>query len=105
MKKESIDLGEYEVSKWLCDTGWPTMVTDIDEMIHIYHEWQKTINMNRQGDAYREDILIQMISARMRHIHPDPRDASVITAMLILHATYLAKAEGVPSPDLIKRIH
>lgn len=104
MNNDSIDLGDYEVTAWLRETGWPTMENDIHEMIHIYHEWQQTKNMHKDA-TYQEDILIQMISTRMRHIHPNSRDASVISAMLIIHAAYLARTDGVPSPGLIRRLH
>jgi hypothetical protein len=105
MTKEVHDLGEYEVTVWLRETGWPTKEYDIDEMIRIYHEWQLTVNMSDETGAYNEEVLIQMIFSRIRHLHPNPRDACVITAMLILHAAYLARAEHVFSPGLTDRLH
>jgi len=105
MTKEIFEIEDYEVSQWLEETHWPSRETDIDEMVLIYHQWQQTTARHGQTGELDEERLVQMTLQRMRHIHPNRRDACVITALLILQTAFLAKSEGVYSPGLISRLH
>ena len=105
MTKEILEADDYEVSQWLEKTHWPTRETDIDEMVMIYHQWQQTTVRSTQTGELDEELLVQMTLKRMRHIHPNQRDACVITALLILQTAFVARNEGVYSPGLTKRLH
>jgi len=105
MTKEILEVEDYEVSNWLEETHWPSRETDIDEMVLIYHQWQQTTARSGQTRELDEEHLIQMTLKRMRHIHPNPRDACVITALLILQTAFVARSEGVYSPSLTSRLH
>ena len=99
------DNNDYEVSRWLEETEWPTREDDINEMVEIYQQWQQTSPRCMKTGALNEELLVQMTIKRMRQIHQNKRDASIITALLILQTAYVAKSEGVYSPTLTHRIH
>lgn len=96
---------DYEVSSWLEETEWPTRENDVNEMVNIYHQWQQTLPRCMETYALNIELLVQMTLKRMRHIRPNERDASIITALLILQTAYVAKQEGIYSPGLTRRIH
>jgi len=105
MTKKILEVEDYEVSNWLEETHWPTRENDIDEMVLIYHQWQQSTARCSQTGELDEERLVQMTLKRMRHIHPNRRDACVITALLILQTAFVARSEGVYSPSLTRRLH
>ncbi|UZE96945.1 hypothetical protein [Alkalimarinus alittae] len=101
MIKINVDVGE-----WLEETGWPTYDSDMEQLLFLYHDWIMT-SPRKHNPFYSldADILIDKTIRRMKHIHPNPRDADVISSLLILRMAQLARFEGVIAPELTNLIH
>lgn len=95
MNNSDLEVSGYEVSTWLEETGWPTHESDILEMVTIYHEWESSSPRCRLTGTLDEDELIKATIDRMKTIHPDHRDALVISSMLLVQAAFMAKRQGL----------
>lgn len=96
MEDKLYDVQDYEVTTWLEETGWPTMSSDLLTMHEVYAEWKMLSPRQRFSNVLYEDMLVSMISHRTKQKHKNShRDASVITALLILSAANLAIREGL----------
>lgn len=105
MSTENFDINDYEVSRWLEETHWPSRESDIQEMIMIYEWWLQTSPRCPQTNTLDEELLVQMTLSRMRQIHTSHRDACVITALLIMQTAFMAKRQGIKPPIISRHLH
>lgn len=87
---------DYDTSRWIQETGWPTHKQDITEAVSIYTEWKEISPRCPFTGALDDDQLIEMIIKKMKQLHPhSDKDAYVISSILIIQAASFARREGV----------
>lgn len=85
---------KYDIERWISEVGWPTEQSDTSEALRMYYEWLKIYPRNIITGVPDGNFLIDNISHRMRHIH-NKHDATIITSLLILKLSSLARIEGI----------
>jgi len=89
------EVNDYEVSQWLDETEWPTHEQDIIAMGKIYDEWLCTSPQCKYTGSLDEDLLIKMINERIKELHPEHRDACIISSILVIQAASMARRDGL----------
>tara|TARA_R110001592_G_C13126488_1_gene746250 strand:+ start:1155 stop:1472 length:318 start_codon:yes stop_codon:yes gene_type:complete len=87
------EINDYEVSKWLEETKWPTHEQDIKAMGKIYDKWLSTSPRCKYTGSLDEDLLIKMTIDRMKELHPVQKDACIISSILIMQAANIARRD------------
>ena len=96
-KQECMD--DHNVEVWIQENGWPTENSDTIEMMCLYREWWELYPRSRITGIPNGDYLIEMITNRIRHLHPESeKDAIIITTLLIIKAAHMAFNEGIRPP-------
>jgi hypothetical protein len=89
---------KYDVESWIIEVGWPTENSDTLEALRLYHEWIEIYPRNLITGVPDGNLLIDNISHRMNHIH-NKHDATIITSLLILKLSSLARIDGINPND------
>jgi len=87
------EIDDYEISQWLEETEWPTHEQDIIAIGKIYDEWLCTSPQCKYTGSLDEDLLIKMINERIKELHPDHRDAFIISSILTIQAAFMARRD------------
>ena len=89
-------INDYNVDKWIQNNGWPTENSDTIEMMNLFNEWRELYPRCRIAGIPNGDYLVEMISNRMQHLHPESeKDVIIITTLLTIKAAHMAFNEGI----------
>lgn len=86
---------EVEIESWIDNTGWPTHDADILEMGQVYAIWKERSPRCKYTGCLDSKLLSTMILERMKDLHCCEHDAYMVSGMLLLQATIMARKEGL----------
>lgn len=97
MMDKTKGIENYDVAAWIQDVGWPSENADTIEMQQLYEKWWQLYPRCRITGIPNGDYLIEMITTRMRELHPESEvDATIIATLLIVKAAFMAYNDGIP---------